>query len=225
MSNITSNIFTSSQIFPKYVCDETLRRAAQVDNDGNTAIRVIANDEEPDLTEIKQRIGAKDETKWDNSVDTNPGSVISILKAIENKMTPIIVPPETRVLSKVVNEGNGDEVPFSSFQSIDLLNPTLSMTANSYVLYIAPTGNFYELAIYIRASGSETLDLTTIPQYSDPADGKYYHIANEIYQGFEFQFTNSGILNFNPCRAQSANFGSSHLIVSSNAYDFSTLFS
>ena len=136
MSNITSNIFTSSQIFPKYVCDETLRRAAQVDSDGNTAIRVIADDEEPDLTEIKQRIGAKDEAKWDNSVDTNPGSIISILKAIENKITPQIIPRIPPTANSIVDIYSGDLIPKTSFSSATIDNIEVTVSGYTTDLYI-----------------------------------------------------------------------------------------
>ena len=89
MSDITSNNYTSFQVFPKYVTDETLKRARTEDADGNPAIRVSFNDVEPDLTEIESRIGAKNEPKWDDSVDTNPGSVISILKSIDGKVNKL----------------------------------------------------------------------------------------------------------------------------------------
>lgn len=85
MTDITASAFTSSQVFPKYVTDETLKRARTDDGNGNTAIRVTFDDQEPDLTEIEQRIGAKNEAKWNDSVDTNEGSVISVLKSISLK--------------------------------------------------------------------------------------------------------------------------------------------
>lgn len=83
MTDITANSFTTHQVFPKYVTDETLKRARTDDGNGNTAIRVTFDDQEPDLTEIEQRIGAKDEAKWSGTGD---GSVISILKSISNSL-------------------------------------------------------------------------------------------------------------------------------------------
>lgn len=85
MTDVSANAFTTNQVFPKYVTEETLKRARTEDGNGNTAIRVTFNDEEPDLTKIEQRIGAKDEAKWNDSVDTNEGSVISVLKSISLK--------------------------------------------------------------------------------------------------------------------------------------------
>lgn len=86
MTNIPVNSFSAGITYPKYVTDETLKRARTEDANGDPAVRVAFNDVEPDLSEIESRIGTKTEAKWDDSVDTNAGSVISILKSIDFKM-------------------------------------------------------------------------------------------------------------------------------------------
>ena len=107
MTDKVANAYTNFQVFPKYVTDETLKRARTEDKDGNPAINIynkelgdiVSEDSQgnkflrvdldssdvPDLTKIEQRIGAKNEAKWNDSVDTNEGSVISVLKSISLK--------------------------------------------------------------------------------------------------------------------------------------------
>lgn len=105
MTDKVVNAFTTHQVFPKYVTDETLKRARTEDKDGNPAINIynkelgdiidedsqgnkflrvdLDSSDVPDLTKIEQRIGAKDEAKWSGTGD---GSVISILKSISDSL-------------------------------------------------------------------------------------------------------------------------------------------
>lgn len=77
MSDTAENLYTSNQVFPKYVTDSTLKRA-RVDTSDGPAIR-IKDSNEVNLDEIESRMGAKSEAAWSGSGD---GSIISILKRI-----------------------------------------------------------------------------------------------------------------------------------------------
>ena len=95
MSDITSNIFTSSQVFPKYVSDETLKRARVEESDG-TAIRISGtfSGSSTDLTDTNGKI---DDVKTSvdtvntsvGTVNTSVGTVNTTLGTTNSKLTDI----------------------------------------------------------------------------------------------------------------------------------------
>lgn len=231
MSNIVSNNYTPFQVFPKYVVDETLQKVVTSNENGDPALRVVCNDVEPDLTEIESRIGAKTEGQWNNAVDTNPGSIISILKNIDNKLTtPIPLPPQPKVLQTIINLGNGQPVPFTDFQTFDPNNPSVTLTngyQNILGIHHNTIVNKNEIVLYIQPTNyTETVDLTTLFMYN-PSDGetKFYvgHSVNN--NGFVFEFTDGTDLEFNTSTAQSRYFRKSlDMFMSDDLIDFSPLF-
>ena len=83
MSDIPNNIFTKSQVFPKYVSDETLKRARVEESDG-TAIRISGtfSGSSTDLTDTNGKI---DDVKTAvNTVNTSVGTTNSKLTDIQN---------------------------------------------------------------------------------------------------------------------------------------------
>lgn len=95
MSGEAINQFSGYQVFPKYVAEETLKRARTTDDNGQTSIRVTATNPEPtpvDLSTlesntgdiktysqaINDKVGFKTDVAWDGET-TNP-SMISLLK-------------------------------------------------------------------------------------------------------------------------------------------------
>ena len=94
MSGAAINQFSGYQVFPKYVAEDTLKRA-RIDGDSGTSIRVTATNPEPtpvDLSTletntgdiktysqaINDKVGFKTDAAWDGET-TNP-SMISLLK-------------------------------------------------------------------------------------------------------------------------------------------------
>lgn len=94
MSGTPINDFSSFQVFPKYVSDETLKRA-RVETEGGTSIRVTATNPEPtpaDLSTlesttadiktasqaISDKVGFRNEAAWDGEAAS--ASVIQIEK-------------------------------------------------------------------------------------------------------------------------------------------------
>lgn len=94
MTDFANNTFSSFNTLPKYVVEETLKRA-RVEGDTGTSIRVTATNPEPtpaDLSTlesttgdiktfsqaINDKVGFKTDAAWDGET-TNP-SIISVLK-------------------------------------------------------------------------------------------------------------------------------------------------
>lgn len=97
MTDLNNNAFSAFNVFPKYVTDDTLKRA-RVDNNGTTSIRV-SNTTEPtpaDLSTlesntgdiktysqaINDKVGFKTDAAWDG--ETSNPSIISLLKKTSN---------------------------------------------------------------------------------------------------------------------------------------------
>ena len=230
MSNIVSNNYTVSQVFPKYVVDGTLKKVVTTDENGNPALRVVCNDEEPDLTEIESRIGAKTEGEWNNSVDTNPGSIISILKNIDSKLTtpirPPTPPPEPKILSRIDNIATGQHINFSEFVDFDIANPpTITGGGNIFAINKDNQGH-YELILYYRGSaGSESVLIDSY--FLTPMDEiKYYSGSGYPRNGYALVFSDGTFLELYGSRANSYQFGvSTQLILPDDMIDFSPLFS
>lgn len=75
--DVTSNAFTPFTNFPKYVTDETLKRA-RVDTEDGSAIRVTSTNT-VDLTPVTNSLGATQDTSSDPTV-------IGLLKSISSKL-------------------------------------------------------------------------------------------------------------------------------------------
>ena len=233
MTNIPVNSFSAGTTYPKYVTDETLRQVVTTDEDGNPALRVVCDDVEPDLSEIEERIGEKTEEEWDNSVDTNPGSVISILKNIDTKLTtpirpptPPTPPPEPKILSRIDNIATGQHIAFSSFVDYDIANPpTITGGGNIFAINKDNQGH-YELLLYYRgSSGSETVTIDSY--FLTPFDEiKYYSGTGYPRNGYALVFTDGTFLELYGSRANSYQFGvSTQMILPDDMIDFSPLFS
>lgn len=186
MSDIAVNNYTPFQVFPKYVTDETLKRARTEDANGNPAVRVTFNDVEPDLTEIEQRIGAKTEAKWDDSVDTNPGSVISILKSIDNKVKPCI---------RTIGSGPGTVTLSSSttFDILTMIGGTKPANLKYLILMMRLHGN--TSAIWVPAFASNNTHFVLQQEEL----GKFTNNPSEhILSGVQFTFdANTWVLSVN----------------------------
>lgn len=75
MSGETSNIFTNTNTLPKYVVDETLKRARTEDG---SAIRVTSTNS-TDLSPVTDTLGTTEDQSTDNTV-------IGLLKSIASKL-------------------------------------------------------------------------------------------------------------------------------------------
>lgn len=94
MTDLNQNTFSSFNVFPKYVTDDTLKRA-RVDNNGLTSIRVSSASEPTptDLSTLESNTGdikTADQaisTAVGTSTDTSSDStVIGLLKSIASKL-------------------------------------------------------------------------------------------------------------------------------------------
>lgn len=234
MTNIPVNSFSAGTTYPKYVTDETLRQVVTTDEDGNPALRVVCDDVEPDLSEIEERIGEKTEEEWDDSVDTNPGSVISILKNINTKLTtpirPPTPPPQAKVVQTIISLSTGDPVPFTDFQTPDPNDLNVVLTGgykNILGIHHDTIGNVNEIVLYVQPSNTtETVYLGDLFQFNMfNGDTRYYVGYYFAVNGYVFQFTDGTTLEIEASRAMSRNFGKSlYMITPDDMIDFTLLF-
>ena len=170
MSNIVSNNYTGFQVFPKYVIDETLKQASYVNDNGDLTIRTSFVSSAPDLSEIESRIGAKTEGKWNNTVDTNPGSIISILKNIDNKLsTPI---PKLEKLKVTAIKNRGTDFLGNMLQLAPGTNTiTIPSGKMCVVIQLANDGNIQFRSIGNCGNSGITVGIT-------PEQRAYYHVLN-----------------------------------------------
>lgn len=79
MSGEATNIFTQGNVLPKYVSDETLKRA-RVDTEDGVAIRVAGGSGGgTDLSPVTDTLGTTEDQSTDNTV-------IGLLKSIASKL-------------------------------------------------------------------------------------------------------------------------------------------
>ena len=178
MADKAVNAFTTQQVFPKYVTDETLKRARVEDANGNSAIRVSSNEVVPDLSEIKSRIGAKDEPKWDDSVDTNPGSVISILKSIDGKVNKLDAWQHLADGPGTVSLNNS-----TTFNILNMVGGVKPAGIDYLVLLLRLHGTYS--AIWLPANAQTNMHFVLKQEEL----GKYTNSPNErAYSGIQFSF-------------------------------------
>lgn len=178
MADKAVNTFTNQQVFPKYVTDETLKRARVEDANGDSAIRVSFNDVEPDLTEIESRIGAKNEPKWDDSVDTNPGSVISILKSIDSKVNKLDAWQHLADGPGVVTLSNS-----TTFNILNMVGGVKPAGLDYLVLIMRLHGAYTAIWLPANANDNEHFVL------KQEELGKYTNLPSErAYTGIQFEF-------------------------------------
>lgn len=224
MSNIVSNNFTGFQVYPKYVVDETLQKVVTSNENGDPALRVVCNDVEPDLSEIESRIGEKTEGEWDNSVDTNPGSIISILKNIDSKLTtpirPPTPPPQPLILTEVINDISG---PVTFTKSSDQASVRIP-SGGAYLFIMAEDTDNYYVKIQIYRSGVTSVT----PGNMIYGSNSCYNVDNSaVFMPYHLIWNNNNT-TFNAIEVETTAGGGTltqcGLVYPKSIYDFSAYF-